>query len=119
VPTSHYDEDEYEIRLKLNVRDLMAQAARAAGEQITPGHHGQPSGNALIRKTNGVARSLFNVRARPHNTSLARIGVLHGKRRGIDAFDALRELCVVVNLRTGEVVDLADMASHHESRAAA
>ena len=97
--------DEYEIRLKPDVRARMAEAAKAAGEQITPGHHGQPSGNALIHKSNGVPRSLFTVRAQPHNTSLARIAVIHGHRRGIDPFDALRELCDVVNMRTGDVVE--------------
>jgi len=100
-------QDEYQIRLKPDARARMAQAARAAGEHVTPGRHGHPSGNALIRKTNGVARSLFIVGAPPHNRSIARLAVLHGRRRGIDPWDALRDLCDIVHADTGEVVQLS------------
>lgn len=124
MPASLHDEDEYEIRLKPDTRARMAQAAQAAGERIPSGHGGHPSASALVRKYNGVARSLLIAGNQPHNTSLARVGVLHAGRRNavrtgdrIDVWDALRELCVVVNLRTGEVVDFAD--SRHEIAAAA
>lgn len=96
LPPNNYDATEYEIRLRPDARDRMHAAAREAGERMPSGHHGNPSGNALIRKASGTARNLFTVGAQPHNTSLARIAVIHAERRGIDPFDALRELCEIV-----------------------
>lgn len=86
-------EDDFEIRLKSDAERVLADAA----PDVRPGPGGRPNRAQLLRMPRSATpTNLFKHRMQPSNTSLARLAVLHGQRRGIDPFDALRELCDIV-----------------------
>lgn len=86
---------DFEIRLKPDAERILADAAPG----IKPGPGGKPNKAQLLRMPRSTTpTNLFVHRVQPRNTSLARLAVLHGHRRGLDPFDALRELCEIVPL---------------------
>lgn len=81
---------EFEIRFK---KDAVRILAAAVAE---PRRKDGPSLSQLIRKRGATPGNLFKRGMQPGNQTLARVGILHGSRRGIDPWDALREVCVIV-----------------------